>query len=502
MYRILVVEDEEIERKAFVSLLKEHFSQSLIVYNASNGMEALEILKDVDIDIIVSDINLPGINGLETIGFAKKINKDIVSLVITSYNYFEYAQEAIKLDVEDFILKPISIENMCNIIYQIINKIDKKKNEKNQATQLVLKMEELRPIIESDCIHSIVQNSKPDEIRKYFSLLNIVPKSGFCIVFQKNSFQPYQIHSFIAEIEDLGCRCMKDSYYEVHVLFVFSLARLSNQDIQIFEALIKKYFYGLDQMGVGDICINYENFYESYVSAIKNIGSIIELKESDSKNSLSTGYSYDVEKLCQNLIKDFLKFDTLNMQRRINLFYLEIIYIDKVSLLKIIQDFNKTLITLFNQEFKSKIDFYDREYVIELDSDNPHRDLLEKINVFLDNLVKSINKCDKKSSNVLVKKALAYISLNYKKNITLNNVASYLGVTPFYISNLLSTHTSKNFTDLVTEYRIEKAKEMLKGNYQIKEIAVELGFRSHNYFSKVFKKVTGLTPKEYKSKFD
>ena len=91
MYRILVVEDEEIERKAFVSLLKEHFSQSLIVYNASNGMEALEILKDVDIDIIVSDINLPGINGLETIGFAKKINKDIVSLVITSYNYFEYA---------------------------------------------------------------------------------------------------------------------------------------------------------------------------------------------------------------------------------------------------------------------------------------------------------------------------------------------------------------------------------------------------------------------------
>ena len=127
MYRILVVEDEEIERKAFVSLLKEHFSQSLIVYNASNGMEALEILKDVDIDILVSDIDLPGINGLETIGFAKKINKDIVSLVITSYNYFEYAQEAIKLDVEDFILKPVSIENMCNIIYQIINKIDKKK---------------------------------------------------------------------------------------------------------------------------------------------------------------------------------------------------------------------------------------------------------------------------------------------------------------------------------------------------------------------------------------
>ena len=209
-----------------------------------------------------------------------------------------------------------------------------------------------------------------------------------------------------------------------------------------------------------------------------------------------------MKKLCQNLIKDFLKFDTLNMQRRINLFYLEILYLDRETLLKIIYDFNQTLIILFNQEFNSSIDLQDKEYLIELNSDNPYRDLLDKINDFVNSLVRFIENANIKSSNVLVKKALAYISLNYKSPITLNSVASYLGVTPFYISNLLSTHTSKNFTDLVTEYRVEKAKEMLKENYQIKEIASKLGFGSHNYFSKVFKKVTGLTPKEYKSKFD
>lgn len=502
MYKILVVEDEEIERKALVALLKEHFQGSLVVYNAANGMKALEILKDEDVQIIVCDINLPGINGLETIGFAKKINKDIVSLVLTSYNYFEYAKEAIKLGVEDFILKPVSIEKMCNTIYQIINKIDSKKNEKNQTTQLVLKMEEIKPIVESDCIHSIVQNSRYEEIRKYFSLLNIAPKSGFCLVFQEDSFQKYQVHSFITEIEDLGCRCMKDSYYEVHVLFVFSFVRLSSHDIAIYEALIKKYFDGLDQMGVGTICMNYENFYNSYVSAIKNIGCSIELNENNMVNNHLVDYLDDIDRLCQSLIKDFLKFDTLNMHRRINLFYLEILYLDKEVLLKIIYDFNQTLINLFNQEFKSNIDLHDQEYLIKLNKDNPYRELLDKINDFVDNLVKVIENVNIKSKNVLVKRALAYISLNYKKTITLNSVASYLGVTPFYISNLLSTHTAKNFTDLVTEYRIEKAKEMLKENHQIKEIASELGFGSHNYFSKVFKKVTGLTPKEYKSKFD
>ncbi|MFR5748436.1 MAG: response regulator, partial [Thomasclavelia spiroformis] len=73
-------------------------------------------------------INLPGINGLETIASAKKINKDIVSLVLTSYNYFEYAKEAIKLGVEDFIIKPVSNEKMFNAIYQVINKIDSRES--------------------------------------------------------------------------------------------------------------------------------------------------------------------------------------------------------------------------------------------------------------------------------------------------------------------------------------------------------------------------------------
>jgi CheY-like chemotaxis protein len=76
MYKILIVEDEEIERKALVDLLEEHFFETLIVYSATNGLEALEILKKIEIHILICDINLPGINGLETIASAKKINKD------------------------------------------------------------------------------------------------------------------------------------------------------------------------------------------------------------------------------------------------------------------------------------------------------------------------------------------------------------------------------------------------------------------------------------------
>ena len=293
---------------------------------------------------------------------------------------------------------------------------------------------------------------------------------------------------------------MMDSYYEVHVLFVFSLASLSKQDVLIFEALIKKYFKDLTQMGVGTICEGFDEFYNSYVSAIENIGGSIRLQKNNYSNRVKL--NYDLKKLCSGLINDFLSMNMLGVNRKINLFYLEILYLDKETLLKLIWDFNEILINLFNQEFGFKISMCDKAYVIKIDVEDPYHELLDRINDFIDILVKTIKDIDTRTSNALVKKALDYISINYNKAITLNNVATYLEVTPGYVSNLLSSYTSKNFTDLVTECRIEKAKELLKENYQIKEIASSLGFGSHNYFSKVFKKVTGLTPKEYKTKYD
>lgn len=496
MYKILVVEDEEIERESIVALLKEYFFESLIVYSATNGLEALEIIKNENIQIVICDINMPKMNGLETIAQAKKINKDLISLILTSYNYFEYAREAIKLGVEDFILKPVSNEKMLNTIYQVINLIDSRESQKNQTTQLVKKIEEIKPIMESDCIHSIVQNSRANEIEKYFTLLNFLPKSGFCIVFQEESYQRALINQFIVEVEDLGCCCMIDSYYDVHILFVFSLASLSSQDIRRFEGLIIKYFYNLKHMGIGSVCQEYSEYYNSYSEAINNIGKPIKLqkyRQLDHRN-------YNLDNLCSNLINDLENLDTLNIQRKLNLFYLEILYFDWKNIFKVIWEFNEQMIAAFNQRFGFDIKITDNVYVIKLDED-PRNNLLENINDFIGVLVRKLENMDSKTSNILVNRAMEYIAANYNKPITLNSVADDLQVTPGYISNLLSNYTTKNFTDLITEYRIEKAKEMLKEDCQIKQIASNLGFGSHNYFSKVFKKVTGFTPKEYKNMF-
>ena len=219
--------------------------------------------------------------------------------------------------------------------------------------------------------------------------------------------------------------------------FVFSLASLSKQDVLIFEALIKKYFKDLTQMGVGTICEGFDEFYNSYVSAIENIGGSIRLQKNNYSNRVKL--NYDLKKLCSGLINDFLSMNMLGVNRKINLFYLEILYLDKETLLKLIWDFNEILINLFNQEFGFKISMCDKAYVIKIDVEDPYHELLDRINDFIDILVKTIKDIDTRTSNALVKKALDYISINYNKAITLNNVATYLEVTPGYVSNLLSS---------------------------------------------------------------
>ena len=107
-----------------------------------------------------------------------------------------------------------------------------------------------------------------------------------------------------------------------------------------------------------------------------------------------------------------------------------------------------------------------------------------------------------RNTNQLVRQAVRYIDANYRKQITLSDMADALQVSPFYLSKLLNNSLHKTFTELVSERRGEASKELLKSGKRIKEIAYEVGFQGQNYFTKIFKKYTGVTPKMYKNSFD
>lgn len=124
MYKLLIVDDEPLILRGirtFVDFEKLHIEA---VYEASNGMEALEIFKNEDIDIVLSDINMPKMNGLDLVEKLKKI-KPVKIALITGYDFFDYAVKALKMGVDDYILKPVTKQDIEEVLNKLIASLEK-----------------------------------------------------------------------------------------------------------------------------------------------------------------------------------------------------------------------------------------------------------------------------------------------------------------------------------------------------------------------------------------
>ena len=130
MYKLLIADDESLIRKGikrFIDLEELNISK---IYEAENGKEAIDLVKENKLDIVLMDINMPILNGLEAAKEIKLFNSEIFVVILTGYDYFEYAQKAIRVSVDDYILKPVSRKDIEYILKSAIDKIVEKKKRK------------------------------------------------------------------------------------------------------------------------------------------------------------------------------------------------------------------------------------------------------------------------------------------------------------------------------------------------------------------------------------
>lgn len=131
MYRLLIADDEYLERKAFIKTLEKHIGENYIIFEASNGREALEKAIKEDIQIALLDIEMPGINGLEVARRLRLTNKDICIIFLTAFDDFKYAKEAIKVRALEYLLKPWTINEILSVLELAEQNINYKKKNKN-----------------------------------------------------------------------------------------------------------------------------------------------------------------------------------------------------------------------------------------------------------------------------------------------------------------------------------------------------------------------------------
>lgn len=136
MYKLLVVDDEPIIRRGICKLLNfEEFSIDR-AFEAADGREALEILRRQKIDILFADVNMPGMDGLTLAKAARELNPDIKIVIITGYHYLDYAMQAIKAGVNDFVLKPISRSDVSELLTKLVNDLRQEQQQKEALSSI------------------------------------------------------------------------------------------------------------------------------------------------------------------------------------------------------------------------------------------------------------------------------------------------------------------------------------------------------------------------------
>lgn len=183
MLKLLIADDEKYDRESITSILNTTFNEQLDISEARNGREAIEISERVRPDIVIMDIKMPGINGLKAIQEIKKFLPNTYFIIITAYDYFDFAVEAVKNNVKEYILKPFSRTELLEKIRQAIEFVNVEKEKRRNEIENQEKLYNLMPILENELSFSIINNSLYSiDYETYMRYLNMDFEKAYSMV--------------------------------------------------------------------------------------------------------------------------------------------------------------------------------------------------------------------------------------------------------------------------------------------------------------------------------
>ena len=182
MYRIMLADDEGIVIDSLKFIIEKEFGELCEIRYAKTGRSVIELAENFRPDIAVMDIQMPGINGIEAMKEIRKTNRSTVFIVISAYDKFDYAQEAISLGVLEYITKPMERKRLVSVLKRAMEKIDSEKENRKNELLIKEKLETVVPIIESGLISNILlQEHFEEDIESYKTLLGIDTRYAYMI---------------------------------------------------------------------------------------------------------------------------------------------------------------------------------------------------------------------------------------------------------------------------------------------------------------------------------
>lgn len=532
MYRILLVDDEILVRDAIRENIDWKAMDCELVGDCDNGKAAVEFVQTHPVDIVLTDILMPYMDGMELCHFLHDNYPDIVIVIFSGFGEFEYAKKAIQYDVSEYMLKPVTAMELRAVIEKMKKKVDQRREEKKKLERLTQTSENYQKnaiTIRSKALQAFVDNTKTrEESLEELSGLGIdleavcyrvavfdldLYSDSMQLTAEKRqesalmSFVLFNISDEIVDKEKAGV-AYQEGNNKVCILFMGNRTREFEQKImEICRTIQSKLreLMALDvSIGVGSWARTQQELLVSHDLAEKAVeyryllgGSLlIDMEEQPKENSLSIKSL--VEKL-GNALKAGRRENVDDILEKLSSEIKEA-RVDKsracVYLQQIVRAVDETCEDMVPD---SKL-FSKRESLLQQITEQKSFDsAFDLVREHTGEVFQTLADANSSSGQRQARLALDYIQKNYMDpDLSLNSICSYLNISTSYFSTIFKELTGETFTEVLIRTRMEKAKELLENttmkNY---EIAEKVGFADPHYFGISFKKMTGCTPTEY-----
>lgn len=530
MYRVMIADDEGIVIDSLKVIIEKNFGKSCVVESAKSGRAVIELAETFRPDIAFMDIQMPGINGIDAIEEIKKTNPSTQFIILSAYDKFDYAKKALKLGVVEYLMKPFNREKIVTCMELTMKHVDEERDRRIADLRNRERLETVIPILESGFIYNILfdeTNDETDDIDQFKELLGVEEEYAYMVMIEYgdeleegNLTNPVGVsvkaQGFYRDLREIAKEffpCIVGPAMANRVLLLVPCSQPETEynerirNIERARDMLRKLRRRIDvqfRIGIGSvqsfgaIRISYREAQKAMKSTRRSVAHIRDLTV-----GMDSGFKpLEIEKRLLLLVHNG---NTLGAQDEARLL-MELLltdYGESTSQIK-----GKVLDLTFQAQREVK---GEREYAENLPE---HMECYDEINQikgaqelkqwFLEKIsVLCSSRKDEMGdhSQGVVSDAKRYIEQNFHRDISLEEVSRNVNISPYYFSKVFKEETQMNFIEYVTGMRIEKAKLLLSdGQMNIKEVCRETGYGDPNYFSRIFKKMVGVTPTEYREK--
>lgn len=532
LYTVILVDDEEEVRQAIINKLDWETLGFQVIGYADNGEDALEMAERLCPDVMMTDIKMPFMDGLTLSRKLKQISKDIKIIIFSGFDEFEYAIEAIKLEVEEYILKPINAIELQSVFERIKEKLDSEISRKRDIDQLRKYYRESLPVMKEQLIigllegrlskKRIVELMKSYEIDLNYPLYmtGIVhtDKASGKMKAEEDFLSPtglmtLSLKQIVDENLTTCCNFFSCIYLEsVVVIALLTEPKQSNDFIHAMDQICKSAYRILENntsAGIGFICSDLMNLSHSFLGAKSAIdyrilfdpNQAIYIQDIESQvNDRSVWESRYTESILKEIklgeVEDLIKAiqDLINYIKKSAISF----QLYQISLMEMVTEiFKLGRAYQLDMDKVFGIDFNINNKIYQFDS-------LESLMQWLIDICLKVRGSIRReridSTKLLIEKATKYIGEHFSDcELSVDILCNHLNVSATYFSTIFKRETGMSFINYLTEVRLEKALQLLKTtDEKTYNISTIVGYMEPNYFSYVFKKQYGVSPSNYR----